>query len=85
MFEINSMLLKSMHSSKAKAFFAKRHLRAGNSPVRRVPEGHRWLPLAMSRAIHAGYRSVSGTAKLHGSQQAIGQLLTGTFDHTLAT
>lgn len=37
--------------------------------------------------IHAGYRSVTGTAKLHGrtALQAIGQLLTGTFEPTLTS
>jgi transposase len=37
--------------------------------------------------IHAGYRSVTGTAKLHGrtALQAVGQLLTGTFELTPAT
>lgn len=37
--------------------------------------------------IHAGYRSVTSTARLHGNTplQAIGQLLTGTFELTLAT
>jgi transposase len=36
--------------------------------------------------IHAGYRSVTGTARLHGQTalQSIGQLLTGTFEPTLA-
>jgi transposase len=37
--------------------------------------------------IHAGYRSVTGTARLHGQTalQAIGQLLTGEFEPALAT
>lgn len=35
--------------------------------------------------IHAGYRSVTGTAKLHGrtALQSIGQLLAGTFEQTI--
>jgi transposase len=35
--------------------------------------------------IHAGYRSVTGTARLHDhtARQAIGQLLAGTFEQTL--
>ena len=35
--------------------------------------------------IHAGYRSVTGTARLHGqtARHAIGQLLDGTFEQTL--
>ncbi|MGE5770084.1 MAG: IS66 family transposase, partial [Betaproteobacteria bacterium] len=37
--------------------------------------------------IHAGYRSVTGTAKLNGhtALQAVAQLLAGTFEPTLAT
>lgn len=37
--------------------------------------------------IHAGYRSVTGTARLHGQTalQAIGQLLTGAFEPTPTT
>src|SRR5512134_1130637 len=37
--------------------------------------------------IHAGYRSVTGTARLHGhtALQAVGHLLTGTFTPTPAT
>lgn len=37
--------------------------------------------------IHAGYRSVTGTARLHGhtALQAISHLLTGTFTPTPAT
>jgi transposase len=36
-------------------------------------------------AIHAGYRSVTGTARLHGQTalHSIGQLLAGTFEQTL--
>jgi len=36
-------------------------------------------------AIHAGYRSVTGTARLHGQTalQSIGHLLAGTFAQTL--
>ena len=35
--------------------------------------------------IHAGYRSVTGTARLHGQTalHSIGQLLAGTFEQTL--
>jgi transposase len=35
--------------------------------------------------IHAGYRSVTGTARLHGqtAMQSIDQLLAGTFAQTL--
>lgn len=50
----------------------------------RIPCGHRsdW-----GACIHAGYRSITGTARLHGKTalEAIGQLLTGTPEPAPAT
>ena len=38
-------------------------------------------------ALHAGYRAVTGTARLHGKTalKAIGNLLTGTFEPSIAS